>query len=223
MTKRISKFLLAVALATAFFSCEDEDLCLIGSGTAHTYPLELADFTAIGLQGPVNLEITQGTTQAVEVVAEPEMFEALDYSVKSGTLIIGYEGNVSCFETDHGVWINITLPELSSIAQSGISEIVSNGELELDVLVLSLEGESKVEITGTVGAVAYNIAGLTDVNCFELETEAVSINLAGEGDFEVSCSRTLNLNVAGAAVVRYKGTPQITQNVQGTLELIDSN
>ena len=223
MNKYLTTSLIAFILVLTFCSCEEEDHCLIGSGTADSYPLQLSAFSSIRLLGPVNLEITQGTSQSVVIDAVPEMWEAMTNRVTNGEFVVGFEDNVTCFDTDLGVWVRATVSDISRIRQAGISEIRSNGDLELGRLILELDGESVVVLSGSIDNQVISVAGITDFNNFDAESLNTVISLAGEGDFEISCSDELDLSIAGVATVKYKGNPQINQNVAGTLNLVDAN
>jgi hypothetical protein len=203
-------------------SCDD-DLCLQGGGTVDSFPLELAQFDRVKMKGPVNLRITQGSEQTVTVDAESEIFNELTYDVSSNRLDIGFEGNVNCFETSFGVWVNITLPDLEQVEASGSSEIISNGDIDLDRLEVDISGSGELRLTGTVDEMIIDASGSIVVRNFDLVTTSTFIDISGSGDLEVNCTDLLDIKVSGSATIKYRGNPQIVQNISGTMELIDAN
>ncbi len=220
------KKLLIPFLAGCFFlvSCDDnEDLCLRGSGTVTEYELSFSSFDMIALEGPINLRFRQGPVQEVSVFAEPEMFSPLEYEVRNGTLEIGYPDNVRCFETDYGVWVDVTVPELEAVALSG-SGIVENDEAldQLSITVI-ISGEGEVYLFGEVEHQRLVVSGSMYADNFDLDSEDTELVVSGSAEINVSCSEMLDLEISGAAVVRYKGNPQIDQQVSGSLDLINAN
>ena len=203
--------------------CKEDDLCLIGSGTVTEYQLQVDEFENISLFGPVNLRIKQAPNFEVSVDAEAEIFSELSYEVKDGTLEIGFKENVTCFETDYGVWVNVTIPEITNISSSGVSDIVSDGDLDLANLNMDVSGTSNIELSGFVNEQTIISSGLVAVKNFELQTNSTTINVSGSGDFEISTANTLDLDVSGIATVSYKGNPTINQEVSGSLNLINAN
>lgn len=208
----------------ALQACDnDDDLCLRGSGTVNDYDLELSEFDQVSLEGPVNLRVKQGATQKVVVVAEPEIYGPMSSTVSSKLLEIGYKDNITCFETDFGTWVNVTVPDINEIHVEGISEIESEGDLNLDRLEIRISGTAEVTLSGAADEQVLESSGVVTVRNFDLITTNTSIEISGSGDLEVNCSGNLDIKVSGAATIRYKGTPQITQDVSGSLTLINAN
>jgi hypothetical protein len=219
--KNLFVILLFASLLTQ--GCSEDDLCLIGSGSLNEYTLDLDEFKNVTLIGPINLRIIQAPDSEVTVDAEPEIFSELTYEVKSGTLRIGFEENITCFETDYGVWVNVTLPDIETISSSGVSEIISDGDLELDYLELDISGTSYVELSGRVTDQIIESSGVLNTKNFELITDNTDINISGTGELEITCNDHLDIEVSGAATVSYKGNPTINQDVSGSLNLINAN
>lgn len=219
----MKKALTIILMATMFqIGCTEEELCLTGSGQTGQYVIELGSFDQISLSGPVNLNLSQGTEQSVVVVAEPEMYAALEYNVYNGMLDIGYE-NVSCFNTIHGVDINITIPTVEDINFEGSGTIKSIGDLLLTSLDIRTSGVAKTILSGQIANLSIFSDGSLEVNNFELQTESTDLKIEGSANAEVNCSNTLNIDVDGYASVTYKGQPQISQKVKGNLDLVNGN
>jgi len=203
--------------------CSEEDLCLKGSGTVNEYPLTINNFDEVSLYGPVNLRLRQGSELTVSVDAEPEIFSELSYEVKDGVLEIGFKQNISCFETDQGVWINATVPDLRTIYQSGISEILSDGDINFDQLNLYVSGTADIMLSGQVETHKIVSSGLLNTNNFNFLTKNTTVDISGTAEMELSCSDKLDIKVEGLATIYYKGHPEITNSSSGSLQLIDSN
>lgn len=220
--KNLCKLIIAISIIS-FTGCSEEDLCLIGSGNIMEYELDVANFDEVSIIGPVNLRIKQGPEMAVLVDAEPEIFTELSYEVKNGKLEIGFKENVSCFETDYGVWVNVTLPNITNVYQSGVSEIISDGDLNLAQFHLDISGTADIILSGQVENHSIESSGIVNAYNFGLLTKSTSIDISGTADIEMSCSEKLDIEVDGAATIVYKGSPNISKDVSGELELINAN
>ena len=216
-------FLIIVFALFLSQGCKEDDLCLIGSGTVKEYQLGVENFDNISLIGPVNLRIKQAADFEVIVEAEAEIFSELSYEVKNGTLEIGFKENITCFETDFGVWVNVTLPNIKNITSYGVSDIVSVGDLNLNQLAIDVSGTANVELSGQVTNQTIKVSGVLDAKNFELLSNNTTIDVSGSGDFEISCSDNLDIDVSGISNVAYKGNPSIAQDISGTLNLINAN
>ena len=203
--------------------CEDDDLCLIGSGNVNTYQIEAASFEAVNIFGPVNLRYTQGSTTEVSATCEPEMFHHLDYHVSNKTLYIGYRENITCFETEHEVWINITHPDLSIIEADGVNEIVTTAPIAQPSINIEASGKVKVSLSGQVDEQILAVSGALQVRNFHLQSKRTFIDVSGSSDMEINCSETLDIDVSGSSTVYYKGHPHINRTVDGSLSLHDAN
>jgi len=219
------KYLLVITVCSMFIlqGCKDEELCLIGSGKVQEYEVGVDDFKNVSLFGPINLRIKQGPEISVIVDAEPEIFSALSYDVKNETLEIGFKENVTCFETDYGVWINVTVPNIESIYQSGVSEIESNGDLALSELHLNISGNADITLSGQVDNQTIISSGVLHAENFALLSTTTSIDVSGVADIELTCSDNLDIEVDGSAKISYKGNPTISRDVSGELDLINAN
>ena len=215
--------IISILLCIVIFCCNDDDVCLIGSGTVNTYPVETVTFNNVSISGPINLRYTQGNTQDVSITAEPEMFDQLDYYVKDNTLHVGYIENITCFETVHGVWVNVIHPEISNFEAQGKNQIVSDGPINQPYLSIDASGMVTVDLTGKVEAQTLSVSGELRARNFGLESKRTFIEVSGTGEIEVTCTDSLDIEVSGSSTVYYQGYPIITQEVDGTLVLQDAN
>ena len=109
------------------------------------------------------------------------------------------------------------------IKSSGISDIVSDGNLNLAQLTLDVSGTANIELSGQVADQTIKVSGVLDAKNFELLTNNTTIDVSGSSDIEIACAGDLDIDVSGIATVSYKGIPSISQNTSGTLTLIDAN
>ncbi len=215
--------LFMLLFAVAFTACDDDDaLCLKGDGNVQEYELDLAAFEEIHLEGPVDLEISQGPVQSVLVRAEAPMFNDLEYRVKDNELEIGYD-DIRCFETDFGVTVIVTLPNIKSISVDGGSEIMSTGELDLERLEIDVDGSAVIMLEGQAETCEIDVSGSIEAYNFEFINQRTDIDISGSAEMEVFTEEELNIDVSGSATIRYMGDPEVDQDVSGSLDLIKIN
>ncbi|WP_215223298.1 GIN domain-containing protein [Echinicola shivajiensis] len=210
-------------LAVVSFSCEKDHLCIKGDGNVREYELELDDFDQISLVGPIDLVIIQDEQASLKVMAEAQLMNELEYRVRNNELRIGLEGNIRCLDSNKGILVVATLPNIRKVSADGLSTVTSEGELDLEELVIASFGEFHLELSGEVDRQVLYGEGRVEVSNFGLLAQETVIEISGRGDYEVSCSEELSIDVEGSARVDYKGTPRINQRVEGLLDLNDAN
>jgi len=216
-------------IITAFFlfillsACNNESLCIKGDGQIVEFDLSLDDFTKISLSGPIDLKIIQSDTPSLKIQAERQLMDVLAYQVRNNELEIGFERNIRCLNSSKGVLVVATISDLSQIRTDGSSDIFSEGNINLDELIINSHGEANVELSGFVANQVLVGDGKLDVRNFNLLTNLTEIEISGLGHFDINCSSELTIDVNGAATVNYKGTPSISQKVNGSLDLNNAN
>ena len=216
------KTLITVTAISLMILSACDNRCVEGGGALADYDLDVSSFDQISVSGPININITQGSTQAVTIQAEPEIYGIMEPRVKNGELIIDFE-NRSCIQTDLGVTVNVTIPDLKRIEVSGTSMIQSIGNLELDHLTVKVSGTADVSLSGSAISQTYDVSGVLVASNFDFATSDVNVDISGSGNMEVNCANNLDIDVSGSATVKYKGSPKISQKASGTINLVNSN
>ncbi len=217
--------LLFFILSLVFFSCDDDSECLEGRGIPLNHTLDLNNFSKISLSGDIELQIRQGKEQQVNLAAQAVIFEVINYGVKDGLLTIGYNKNVNCIKTPYGIWLSVQVPDLEEIIISGESEVVIYEEQEilLDYLKLLVSGVAKITLSEIVTDQVIEVSGIAEIHNFDCYSDHVKLSVSGSGDFEIYAGHTLDIVVNGEAKIRYKGDPQISRDISGSVDLIDAN
>ncbi len=215
--------IIALFFLTILNGCQDESLCLTGSGPVHTYEIQTEPFNAVTILGPVNLRYMQDNTTYVTVETQSEMFRHLSYHVEDNELIIGYKDNVRCFETEYGVWINVHAPVLRKINAEGVNEITTAGPIDQKRIEVVTEGTATVKLSGHVEEQILKGWGVLIVQNFSLQSDKTVIESDGVCNAEVSCSMVMDIDSKGSATIHYKGHPGISNTGKGTLTLHDAN
>jgi len=203
--------------------CKEEDIFLTDTGRTVENPLDLDEFENVSLSGPVSLRFTQGETPYVSVETTPYILDQMKWEVRDRTLEIGFDQNVRRIDPNVEVWINVTLPYIRKISSSGISKVISVGEVDLPSLSFQVTGTTEITFVGHVDEQIISVSGEADIYNFGLVAQNTSISISGIGDVRVSCTESLDLDVSGTAKIAYKGSPAISQKTSGILSVSDAN
>ena len=210
-------FLIAI-IAITLASCSKDDYT--GSGNTVSEFRDVHLFTKINSEGTFVVNITQGPTQSLEIIADDNIINRVKTIVSNDQLKIYLEdGNYKNTYLE----ANITLPDLKSIKNEGTGDIT--------VFELQSAGTMEIENIGT-GNIA--IAGYTDnltivkegsgtINCAEFMAANIDLHIEGSGDSEVYCTESLNVNIEGSGNVYYKGSPSVTIDISGSGQVIPMN
>jgi hypothetical protein len=209
--------LIAISLLT-IASCNEEDYT--GSGNTISEFRAVDEFTKVSSSGTFILNITQGPTQSVEIIADDNIIGKVNTRVSDDQLEIYLEdGNYKNTYLE----VNITVSDLKGIKNEGTG----------DVTIFELQNAGTMDIVN-IGSGNISIAGYTDnlnienegsgtINCAEFMTANVVMRIEGSGDCEVYCTESLNVNIEGSGNVYYKGSPTINTNISGSGQVIPMN
>lgn len=96
-------------------------------------------------------------------------------------------------------------------------------DIALDTLHTEIDGAGRLIASGTALKHNIDVSGAGDINGFDLVADACDVDIQGAGSFEVMVQNTLDVDIAGIAIVYYKGNPTITQNITGLGRVVDAN
>lgn len=201
-----------------------------GDRVSRTY--ETGDFTELFLEGAFGVELIQGNSNLLEVSASDEKaFDYLNITNEKGKLHLHVDRKPFDFSP---ITLYVTFETLSRIHIFGGIRLNTKGFLDLDEVDLLLEGGARVnfqlianrirvenkggvlcEISGVTNTLDVRLAGAGHVNAEELKAEKVSFNIEGVGTGKVFATETLRADIKGAGKIRYKGNPQVFQNIEG--------
>lgn len=197
-----------------------------------------AAFSAVQTALAADLELVAGTAPAVSAEAEPAVLDRLRAEVRAGVLHLESTGS---WQTRRPVKLRVEYTTLQALRLGGTVEARLQGprvaEFELrcgdsagvDVQDLQAQacqvvagGSGTVRLAGRCRRLMLEAGGSGDVFAAALASDEVRVRAAGSATVEVAAAVTLDANVGGAATVRYKGRPKVTQRVgdAGTLETI---
>lgn len=207
--------------------------CIKGVGEVVKKSLTVDAFHGISLEGSMNVVLTQGATQSVEVEAQANLIELIETKVVKGVWEITTKDGYS---TDKTFTLYITVPMIDQVAVDGSGDVISNGTFTSDAMELAVAGSGNITIafnsktadadiagsgdmvlSGTADKLNVNVAGSGDVDARELKVADATVDIAGSGDVVLDASQSLEASIAGSGDVSYKGAPaRISRNVMGS-------
>jgi hypothetical protein len=234
------KNLLLVGLALALFtSCEKDDDCIYGRGGIVTRDYTIDNFDEIALYGYADVFLTRDAQTSLRIEGQENILTALNVEVNNGELRIGRN---NCFKDSEKLNVFISTPSLRGVKISGLCDVYSSStftgtgfdasidgsglmELALDVQEFNalISGDGDIVATGKANTQTIRISGIGDMQLFELKGQRGDIHIDGLGNVEINVSEKLDVTVRGSGDIYYLGTPDITQDISGSGNIINAN
>jgi len=210
-------FLVALTAIT-LASCSKDDYN--GSGNTISEFRDVSLFTKISNEGTFVVNITQGQTQSLEIIADDNIISRVKTRVSDGQLKIYLEdGNYRNIYLE----ANITVADLNGIKNEGtgditVFELQSDGTMEIENI-----GSGNIAIAGYTDYLTILNEGSGVINCAEFMAANVDLRIEGSGDCEVYCTESLKVNIEGSGNVYYKGSPTMIIDISGSGQVIPMN
>jgi hypothetical protein len=205
-----------------------------GNGVIKSEARTAGTFQRIDASGNVKVYIKQDSAYSVRVETDENLLSYVIVENDNGSLKVHEKNNVRLRPTI-SVKVYVTGPSVREFEVSGASDLVSENTITSNE-VIAIHGSGAADIKMTVnapkvtadlsGAVGITLkgqtkdfkvdgSGSTNINCFELLAENTSIGLSGAGDADVFASVKLDVDVSGAADIRYKGEAVVNKSISG--------
>lgn len=220
--------IISAALITLLIIVSCNVIGEIGSGNVIREERKVSSFNGIEVSGAYDIKLIQGTANSVVIEADDNLMDLIRTEVRGSTLVID---NKKPIAHSKSLKVYITFTELKSIDVSGAVNIESqgkltlsemaisgsgacDGKLEMDVQKLKIDcsGGSKLKLEGSAKDVDVDASGAVDLFAFDFPAETYKLDISGAGKAEINVSKELNVDISGAASVRYKGNP--VKNIQ---------
>jgi hypothetical protein len=227
-----------LALATA--GCTDElrsDRDRVeGSGSTVTETRDVSGFTAIDFRSEGDIELIQGTVEALTIETDDNLMQYLETTVAGGVLVLETTNDPRVdIDPSSGVTWIIEVIELDTITLSGAGQLVAGGiegdaleirvpgAVDLEIAGISVEaldvvlsGAASIDLAGSAPLLSVILSGAGDIDTTALDAVHVTVVVSGAGSASVRASGTLEAEISGAGNVTYFGDATVTQRVTGT-------
>lgn len=213
-----------------FLSVVLVQLCLLASFQVQAQQRvnqNLTGFTSIKVSSGVDVYLSQGSGESVEVEAEEESFKYIITEVEGNTLVIRMDDSwKNLFRKMEPVKVYVSFTSLDAISASGGSDIYGQGELtfnelriassggadvrlnlQADELEVHCSGGADVILSGAADFMKGVSSGGSDLKAKDLEVEEADISSSGASDVHVQVVRSLKAAASGASDIVYYGNP----------------
>lgn len=192
----------------------------------------VGEFSAIRLEGGFRVFLVQGETCQVKVKSpDNDVFSNIRINNNNSELLIKI--NQSIFDYSR-VSLYITFRDLQKLEIDGGVNLKTNGFLDLDDFYAEIEGGANIELNMKAksikivgeGGFLFEIKGVTDlldvaisgaghVSAGEMKSKDVKFSIRGFGTGNVNVINTLDAQIQGVGMLKYKGNPKVNQYIDG--------
>jgi len=205
-----------------------------GSGKVVDDVREVAGFSRLVLQGPLDVRVQMADREGVVVHADDNIAPLIEATVQDGALVVGLHPGAS-YRTHAKIRVRVQARQLNGVVLRGSGEVRAD-RIETDVFEATLQGSGDIVVEllraravavslagngdfrakGTARTLGVVIEGSGDVHCADLVAQQVAVRINGNGDARVNATETLKVDVSGSGDVRYRGTPKVTKSIHGS-------
>ncbi len=237
--KTIKQFTFYTLLLFAATSCIEE-FNIRGNGIEATEARAISMFSKVRTSGDFDVQITRGDEFEVLVTAEENILPYIETTVSNNTLLIDIKG-IHNVKNRLPMNVFVTLPELTSVKQSGSGSIVTDffpGEkmelslsgsgsistsVDVNYVEADISGSGWIFVTGDANESDLSISGSGNIDCSEMTVNYCDANISGSGNMQVKAVKTIKAKISGSGNVYYTGNPVTELNVSGSGKIIHQN
>jgi hypothetical protein len=205
-----------------------------GSGNIRTEIRNLSGFSNVKVSSSIDVYLSQDSAWSVKVETDDNLIQHIETYVEGDILYIDIEKNYNPKPTD-ALKVHVSAPLFQKLTASGACDVQSTGRLtsngefgikltgasdaKLDLkapkVTADLTGAGSLALQGETKDLQLKGTGSSEMECFGMMAENVSVKITGAGDADVFASISLDVNVTGSGSVKYKGSPSVNQKISG--------
>ena len=186
--------LLALLLASAVASAAEQ---------ARALPA----FSSIRCEGPVNIVVEVGKSQALLITGDSKFLSKVETRVVGGELRVTMEEEEGKgTNIRDGERIVVSLPALTAFSVKGAGQAIINN-VAGERLELRFMGAGRLAVNGKVRHLNLSAKGVGEVDTKDLKAQRADVNFAGIGGVKVYANERLDANVMGMGSLEYFGKP----------------
>jgi hypothetical protein len=221
--RRLFLFSTMVLLGTLLSSCFFMGPSVKGNGEVRSEERKVEDFSGVSVTSGMNVELIQGETQGVRVVADANLHKLIETRVENGVLEIRALANIWKANEKKVVVTVKDLKEISGTAGSNITtgnKLVageleihgsagSNLRLEIDGQLVDLTASSgaNIRLDGTTRELKVKTSSGANIKAGGFLTSACEANASSGGNMWVAVQNELSADASSGGNIFYQGTP----------------
>jgi hypothetical protein len=197
----------------------------------------VSDFNGIDISSSIEVEVIPAGKFQVTASGDYRDLDYLSITIRNKKLFAKCTRNK--WFSNRKIKLFIAMPEIKSVNLSGASSgnisdftnaknvsIDLSGASELDIEFLAdevngeLSGASELKIGKDIGKIDLELSGTSNLYAFESNSISTYLDLSGASEANVSVKDFLKVKASGASKVRYKGSPNVDQDVSGSSKVV---
>jgi Protein of unknown function (DUF2807). len=208
-----------VMITSVLCSCSKETIS--GSGNLVSENRSISNFTAVSVDGTFNLTVKQSDEHGVHIIADDNVIAHVKTEVDDDVLKLYLESGINYKNID--LVVEVSTVQLNGLKNQGSSNIDIKAGNEHALFYIANEGSAKIDFSGVSQELYLHNEGSGRLSGFLFTSSNCLVDAIGSGDIEISCVESLDVTINGSANVFYKGTPNITSDIEGSGKVINKN
>lgn len=184
-------------------------------------------FNGLASTGDFVVVFRQSDACRVTVTVDQNLQDYIYTEVVDGLLTIGTPDNC-LLKASKTLLVEIDYTDLTTLDLAGAVKLRNENTLTFDTLKVScagasnfdwnmagnyfevhIPGASSMKLAGHVGQVRMQLDGASSVDASHLNARIFSLNMAGASKVSLLATEQLDVDLAGAGIVNYKGNPSV--------------
>ena len=222
----LSSLILILILSGCVVNIQDS---ITGNGNVTKQTRDLPEFTGIKVGSGIDVFLTQGEPQRVEVEADENLQEWIRTEVTGSVLHIHTDKSIRLARTKK---VHITCKTLDKIEISSAGDVTgvtpfktdkldiqmsSAGDLHFEVeaneIGISISSAGNANLKGKTGLLNAELSSAGDLNAFDLEARKADVSVSSAGNARVYVTEEASFRSSSAGDIDYRGEPKI-RNIQ---------
>jgi len=185
---------------------------LIGSGKVATENRTVHDFSAVEVSGSGDLVVKQSDTDELSIQADENILPRIETNIVSTVLHIDLNTRpLNSITSKNPIIYLVKMKAVKSISLNGSGSITAK-DISVETLKVNITGGGTASISGTCSHLEVTTNAGTEFQAGDLQCRDVLVTANGGGVVTVWATDSLAVEGMGAIVVKYYGSPSITQS-----------
>lgn len=197
-----------------------------GDGNLKKETRTVADFNSLSSHGAIDVKITYGNSNSIEVEADENLLPYIETNVENGKLIIQTKKNVN-LNSRRKMTVSVSMTKINTLQLSGSGNIDGDGSFTSDEetkimlsgsgnihlasgsfksLNVAISGSGNILVKGgSANSVLVSVSGSGNADCSDIAADNVDVKISGSGNAKVNVNKSLSADISGSGNVYYKG------------------
>lgn len=218
-------------LFPVFFACISLQLMaqpwktIKGDGNLKKESRPVESFTGVSANGPLDVQISYGTSETLQVEADENLLPYIETKVEGGKLTVRPKDHVN-LKSRLRMVVYISMTDIKLLHESGSGNITGSGafrsdgktdikvsgsgDIKLDFdsfddMDLAVSGSGNINLKGKkAGDVAAAISGSGNIDCINVPCDNAKAKISGSGNIKVNAQKSIDASISGSGNVYYK-------------------